>query len=139
MAVITGHRYTAFPNGVQTTTLDINATLKSSAYTVVAQTDSGKQFVTFTDNMVFTLPAIALGESYTFVNGAENGMAKLSLSPNASDGIMYKGSATDNKDLINTKATAKKGDSVTIAAIYTGATLDYWTVTDITGVWAKEA
>jgi hypothetical protein len=132
-------RFTKFPNGVETFVVDSNCTVKDSAYTVVANTDSGKTFITFTDNMVFTLPAIALGETYTFINGAEDGAAKLSISPNAADGIMYLNSATDNKDLINTKATAKKGDFVTLSAVYTGATLDYWTVTNIRGVWAKEA
>jgi len=136
MAIIQNKRLTAWPNGTQTINIDINAVTKSSAYTVVATTDSGKVFVTFTDNMVFTLPAIANGQVYKFINGAENGKAKVSISPNASDGIMYAASATDNKDLINTKATAKKGDYVVIQNV---AGTDYWSVTDIRGVWAKEA
>lgn len=127
-----------FPNGVQANVLPKNAVAKESAYTVVANTDSGKVFYTTTDNQVFTLPAIALGETYTIVNMAEDGMAKVSISPAAADGIMYLNSATDDKDLINTKATAKKGDYIKLAAIYTGATLDYWTVVEARGVWAKE-
>ena len=135
MAIIQGKHLTAFPKGMQSFNVDINAVTKSSAYTVVATTDSGKVFVTFTDNVVFTLPAIADGQVYRFINGAEDGAAKVSISPNAADGIMYV-TATDNKDLINTKATAKKGDYVVIQNV---AGTDYWSVTDARGVWAKEA
>ena len=51
---------------------------------------------------------------YKFVNAAEDGTNTLTISPNANDGIQYAGSATDNKDLINTKATSKQGDYVVI-------------------------
>ena len=135
MTIIQGKHLTAFPKGIQSFNVDINAVTKSANYTVVVTTDSGKVFVTFTDNVVFTLPAIADGQVYTFINGAEDGAAKVSISPNAADGIMYV-TATDNKDLINTKATAKKGDYVVIQNV---AGTDYWSVTDARGVWAKEA
>jgi len=136
MTIIQGKHLTAFPKGIQSFNVDINAVTKSSAYTIVATTDSGKVFVTFTDNMVFTLPSIADGQVCTFINGAEDGAAKVSISPAAIDGIMYAASATDNKDLINTKATAKKGDYV---VIQNTAGTAYWSVTAARGVWAKEA
>jgi len=41
----------------------------------------------------------------------------------------------DNKDLINTKATAMVGDEVTV----TGGDATGWNVTSINGVWAREA
>ena len=86
-----------------------NIEAKESNYTVVATTDSGKTFTSKTDGTVFTLPAIAIGNTYTFVNTAEDGSNTLTISPNASDGITYAGSSTDDKDLINTKATSKVG------------------------------
>ena len=54
----------------------------------------------------------------------------------ASDGITYAGSSTDNKDLINTKATSRQGDYVVIASL-DGTTA--WQVTEVRGTFAKES
>lgn len=112
-------------------------TKKTSNFTVVIVTSSGKIFSSELDGMVYTLPSIATGEVYTFINTADDGTAKLSISPAAADGIIYAGSATDDKDLINTKATSKKGDFVTIKSSLAGTVA--WEVADILGEWAKEA
>ena len=109
---------------------------KTSSYTVVVNTDSGKQFISKTNCVVFTLPAIATGEVYTFINTAADGINDLSISPNSSDGIMYLGTKVDNKDLINTQATSKQGDFVVLVSLEeTGA----WQVSSIKGIWAKES
>ena len=110
---------------------------KSSNYTVVNLTDSGKTFTSKTKDVVFTLPAIVVGNVFTFVNTAEDGTNNITISPNASDGITYKGSSTDDKDLINTQGTSKVGDYVKIQAMTGDVTA--WQVTDIQGVWAKES
>ena len=110
---------------------------KSSNYTVVNLTDSGKTFTSKTKDVVFTLPAIVVGNVFTFVNTAEDGTNNLTISPNASDGITYKGSSTDDKDLINTQATSKVGYYVKIQAMNGDVTA--WQVTDVQGVWAKES
>jgi len=112
-------------------------TEKTADYTVVIITDSGKLFSSLRDGEVFTLPSIATGEVYKFINIAEDGAAKLSISPAAADGIIYAGDATDDKDLINTKATAEKGDYVTIKSSLAGTVA--WEVADARGVWEKEA
>jgi len=92
--------------------------IKTANYTVVInQGDIGKTLVSALDGMVFTLPSIAIGNTYKFINTAADGAAKMSISPAAADGISWAGSATDDKDLINTKATALKGDYVTIASL----------------------
>ena len=114
----------------------VNIETKTSNYTVVATTDSGKTFLSGTDGVVFTLPAIATGAVYKFVNAAEDGTNTLTISPNASDGIQYAGSATDDKDLINTKATSKQGDYVVIASLDSTAN---WSVTEVRGTFAKES
>ena len=129
-------RMTNMPDGFSTFVVDSNATEKTAAYTVVITTDSGKTFMSETDGIVFTLPSIAIGNTVTFVNMAEDGLADLSISPAALDGITYAGSSTDNKDLINTKATAKKGDFVTLASL-DGVVA--WQVVASRGIWAKEA
>ena len=97
---------------------------KQSSYTVV-NGDSGKTFTSSTDGVVFT-----------FVNTGSDGTNTLTISPNANDGILYAGSLTDDKDLINTKATSKVGDFVVCASLNSTA---HWTVVNVQGVFAKEA
>ena len=113
-----------------------NIEAKESNYTVVATTDSGKTFTSKTDGAVFTLPAIAVGNIFTFVNTAEDGTNTFTISPNANDGILYVGGLVDDKDLINTKATSKVGDFVKIASMNSTA---HWTVVEAQGTWAKES
>ena len=129
-------RTTAFPNGLSTFLVDNNATLKEANYTVVISTDSGSTFTSTLDGIVYALPAIAIGNTITFVNLARDGVAKLSVSPAAADGVTYDGSSTDNKDIINTKATAKYGDFITLASL-DGVVA--WQVVAVRGIWAKEA
>ena len=113
-----------------------NIEQKDSNYTVVISTDSGKTLLSNTKDVVFTLPAIAIGNVVTFVNTGADGQNNLTISPNGSDGILYLGSLTDDKDLINTQGTSKVGDYVTIASLNSTA---HWTVVDVQGVWAKES
>ena len=54
---------------------------KTAAYTVVVVTDSGKIFSSSLDGIVFTLPSIATGENYGFINIADDGDAALNISP----------------------------------------------------------
>jgi len=129
-------RLTKFPNGLSSFLVDSNAVEKTANYTVIITTDSGKTFTSETDGVVFTLPSIAIGNTITFVNNAADGTAELTISPAALDGITYAGSSTDDKDLINTKATAKRGDFVTLASL-DGVVA--WQVVAARGIWAKEA
>jgi hypothetical protein len=112
-----------------------NIEKKESSYTV-ANGDSGKTLTSKTDGVVFTLPAISIGRVVTFVNTAQDGVNTFTISPNAADGILYAGSLTDDKDLINTQSTSKVGDFVTLASLNSTA---FWTVVDVQGTWAKEA
>ena len=128
-------RLTNFPNGLSSYFVDSNSVEKTANYTVIITADSGKTFTSELDAIVFTLPSIAVGNTVTFVNNAPDGTAALNISPAAADGITYAGSATDDKDLINTKATSKRGDSVTIASL--DGTVA-WQVVAVRGVWAKE-
>tara|TARA_R100000008_G_scaffold52965_1_gene32102 strand:- start:233 stop:643 length:411 start_codon:yes stop_codon:yes gene_type:complete len=113
-----------------------NIEQKDSNYTVVISTDSGKTFLSNTKDVVFTLPAIAVGNVFTFINTGADGQNNLTISPNSSDGILYVGGLVDDKDLINTLATSKVGDYVKIAALNSTA---HWTVVEAQGVWAKES
>jgi hypothetical protein len=111
----------------------VNIETKTSSATLTTA-DSGKTFVSATDGVVFTLPAIATGAVFKFVNAAEDGTNTLTISPNASDGIDYAGSKTDDKDVINTKATSKQGDFIVIASL---SSTTHWSVTSVRGVFAK--
>ena len=114
-----------------------NIEQKDSNYTVVINNgDSGKTLLSNTKDVVFTLPAIAVGNVYTFVNTGADAQNNLTIRPNANDGILYLGGLTDDKDLINTQATSKVGDYVTIASLNSTV---FWTVVDAQGVWAKES
>ena len=113
-----------------------NIEQKDTNYTVVINTDSGKTFLSNTKDVVFTLPAIAIGNTVTFINTGADGMNNLTISPAAADGILYAGSLTDNKDVINTQTTSKVGDFIKIASLNS---TDFWTVVEAQGVWAKES
>lgn len=113
------------------------AQTKSSNYTMTAA-DSG--YITYidTDAVVITLPATVVGYTYTFVNAGGDGAVGFSISPNASDQIAGCGiTAADNKDLVNTKATARKGDYVRLIA--DGTTAVGWIIQEMRGTWAREA
>jgi hypothetical protein len=98
--------------------------------------DVGKVMATATDAVVFTLPPTDVGLSLTIVNVGQDGDAKVSVSPAALDKIMGPDIAgVDDKDLINTKATARCMDRVTLLA----DGVDGWFVQDIKGTWAAEA
>lgn len=96
--------------------------------------DTGKLFQVTVDAKAITLPAVE-GMTCRIANGAAFGTSIVTISPNANDGI--KGpdlTNTDDKDLINTKATACRGDFVDLE--YGDAT--GWVVKKMVGTWAKE-
>ncbi len=108
---------------------------KSDNYTVDAL-DSGKIIYVDTDAKTITLPATDAGLTVTFVNAGSYGTVALTISPNAVDKIMGNDiTAADDKDLINTKATAQRGDFVTLV----GDGADGWFITAQRGTWAREA
>ena len=107
---------------------------KSDNYTVDAL-DSGKIIYVDTDAKTITLPAVEAGIQLTLVNAGSYGTVALTVSPNAND--MIEGvdiTGADNKDYVNTKATAQRGDFITLL----GANADGWMVTAKRGTWARE-
>lgn len=99
--------------------------------------DSGKLFWVDTDAKVITLPAIATGlDGCMVVNGGSYGAVAVTLSPAAADMILGPDiTGADNKDLINTKATARRGDFVILG----GNDADGYAVQALRGTWAREA
>lgn len=136
MSNLSKKRLTVFPNGLASFMIDDKSVEKTANYTVIITTDSGKTFYSVTNGITFTLPSIAIGNTVTFVNMANDGAAELTIDPAAADGITYAGSSTDGITLINTLATSQKGDFVTLASL-DGVVA--WQVVDVRGIWAKGA
>lgn len=98
--------------------------------------DQGKLIVADTDNTVITLPATATPTNCVVMNIGAYGSVKLSLSPQAADKVQGPNlPGTDNKDLINTKATQKRGDFVRIVTGDANGPI----VSELRGTWAQEA
>lgn len=110
---------------------------ETSARTAVIA-DSGKALVTTgTTDIVVTMPATAAQGVYTIVNGSQDGDKLTSVDPNANDGIAGWDSAnTDNKDMLNTKATSRAGDYLTVMS---GGLAGGLYILTGRGVWASEA
>ena len=91
-----------------------------------------------TQACVFTLPAVAdVQGDIWIINGAADGTL-CTISPNVSDKFVWDvagAAGTDDKDHINTKATARRGDLVRI----TTGDANGWFVVNQVGTWAQEA
>lgn len=121
-------RYVGARSNEKTVTVSTNKTL--------AAADAGIVQVVDTDGVVITLPATATGLVFKIRNGGADGAVGVSVSPNAVDLLQGNGfTAADDKDAINTKATAKKGDEITVVG--NGGT--GWTLHDVVGVWNRQA
>ncbi len=109
----------------------------------VKANQAGGEFNIATDAKVITLPKIDannIGMEFTFRNTGADGNNIITLSPASTDAIHGAVAAVSsggvvNKDWINTKATATKGDWVTLKAV---ALTEYY-ITGGDGVWASEA
>lgn len=97
--------------------------------------DHGKIFYVTVDAKAITLPATAAGLRYVILNGAANGTSIVTVSPNANDKIDGPDlTGVNNKDRINTKATAVRGDLLEIV----GNGGDGWLIENQEGIWAAE-
>ena len=104
---------------------------------------AGQEFNIATDALTITLPKIEshnLGMEFTFRNTGADANNIITLSPNAADAFhgtvaAVQAGGVDNKDWINTKATANKGDWCSIKAV----ALTDWYLTGGDGVWASES
>lgn len=99
--------------------------------------DCGKLFWCTGDATALTLPAIAAGLSgLAIVSGGAFGTQATTIDPAAADMILGPDiTGADNKDLINTKATQRRGDYVVLIA----GDADGYMVTEMRGIWAREA
>lgn len=106
--------------------------------------DSGKVFLVGTDALTITLPSTVAGLDYTFINSGAAGNNIITISPQAADGIagtitlassVVTRVGTVDTDLVNTKATSTKGNSVRIIGTGVAGTGAYY-IASSTGIWA---
>lgn len=111
----------------------VRETLAAATLTLDIE-DQGK-LIWCTVTTVITLPAVATPTNCAVANGGPFGTVQISLSPNASDRVQGPNlPGTDNKDLINTLATARRGDYARLA---TGDANGPF-VSELRGTWATE-
>lgn len=112
--------------------------------TTLTHADSGKVICVATDALTITLPATKAGCEFTFVNTGADGNNIITISPQAEDGIsgvitlastVVARAGTVDTDLVNTKATSKKGSVVKIIGTGTAGTTA-WVIDHSTGIWA---
>lgn len=98
--------------------------------------DSGKVLCVDTDAKAITLPAVEGMSNIRVLNIGAFGTVAVTVSPNANDMVEAADvTAADNKDLVNTKATARRGDFIDLD--YSDA--NGWVATRKVGTWAREA
>jgi hypothetical protein len=125
--------YPAF-SGLTAVTLTADTTLALNTHSVQV----GAYVEIATDAKTLTLPAVTVGSSYIIVNTAADAGALLTISPNGSDKFLVDiagAAGTDNKDIINTKATQKKYDFVHLMGVDAAG----WCIADIRGTWVDES
>jgi hypothetical protein len=97
--------------------------------------DNGKLFVVTADAKVITLPAVATPVNCVIMNGGAFGTVAVNISPDAADKIQGPDlPGTNDKDLINTKATARRGDFVKLMTGDANGPI----VAELRGTWATE-
>jgi len=111
--------------------------------TPISINDAGTEFNIATDGKVLSLPQITaenIGAEFTFRNTGADGNNILTISPATTDAIhgtiaAVSSGGVNNKDWINTKASANKGDWCTIKSV----SLTDWYITGGDGVWASQS
>lgn len=100
-----------------------------------------------TDAITITLPATSAGARFNIRNGGvpksgapagtgDDFSCLVTVSPNSADKIQgCEITAADDKDLLNTKATARVGDEVQL----TGDGVDGYNISYLRGTWARQA
>ena len=98
----------------------------------------GSYVEVYADAKSLTLPAVVLGASFIIVNTNDDAGGLLTISPNASDKFLVDiagAAGTDNKDILNTKASQKKYDFVHLICISDVGLY----IHNIRGIWVDES
>jgi hypothetical protein len=113
----------------------------------ISEADLGNDHNVATDALTIGLPLITsgnLGSTIFFRNTGADAAVKLVISPKNTNKIIgsitlaasvFSASGVLDKDVINTKATALKGDWIALRAV----SLTEWYIIGGQGIWASEA
>jgi hypothetical protein len=113
----------------------------------ISEADLGNDHNVATDALTIGLPLITsgnLGSTVFFRNTGADAAVKLVISPKDTNKIIgsitlaatvFSASGVLDKDVINTKATALKGDWIALRAV----SLTEWYIIGGQGIWASEA
>lgn len=125
---------------------DGRSTVDVTENKTLALADCGIVQNVITDAITVTLPATAAGLQFTVRNGGvpksgapagtgDDYSCLVTISPNASDKFSgFAVTPADDKDMLNTKATARVGDEL---SFYSDGT-DGWTIIRAKGTWARQ-
>ena len=130
---------TVFPNGIKAFPRDAgNSVIKTAAYTVVAGDCLGSTIIVDSDAAVIITLVILTSAEHGIVTIVNNRPGQLlTVNPDDADGIGFGNQEVDGTSIVNTAATAKKGDFVTLRG--DAATGTFWQVLAIGGIWAVGA
>ena len=121
-------------SGLDPIVLAADTTLAIATHSV----QTGSYVEVSADDKTLTLPAVTVGASFIIVCTADDGGAKLTVSPNASDSFLVDiagAAGTDDKDVILAKATQQKYDYIHLV----GGSAAGWTIHNLSGVWSDES
>ncbi len=128
---------TNFPNGMKAFPRDVgNVVIKTANFTITAAQCIGSTLIMDSDSAAtFTLPLIAGavdGGIVTIVNNKRSQL--LTIDPHDDDGISFGDQVGNGVTVLNTAATAQKGDYITLMTASAAST--FWNVIAIGGIWA---
>jgi hypothetical protein len=111
-----------------------------TANKTLTSADSGIVQNVVTDGVTVTLPSTTLAANFTIRNGGQyDGKVGFTVATQAADGITGNGfTAAVGKGAVNTKATSKTGDEITLSGTGAAGTGGY-VVTNVQGTFARVA
>tara|TARA_R110001632_G_C11122300_1_gene393846 strand:- start:43 stop:594 length:552 start_codon:yes stop_codon:yes gene_type:complete len=121
-------------SGLTAVDLTASTTLAVATHSV----QKGKYVSVTGDGIVITLPAVVVGASFIIVNANVAAGGLMTIASNASDKFLVDiagAAGTDDKDIINTKATQLQYDYVKLV----GLSADGWLIDDIRGTWVDQS
>ena len=126
-------------NGLKTYPREDASAVKTANYTVTAADVLGATVIMDSNSAAtFTMLLIAGagdGGIVTLVNNKKGQL--LTVDPNNADGINFGDQVVDGTTVVNTAATAQKGDFIKLGTV--GSASTFWSVLDIGGIWAVGA
>lgn len=109
-------------------------TIRTSVNYNVSAAETGGVFIATAADVIFSLPPTEPDLWYTFVFKVPSGGTGGQVDPDAADKIMGNGfTSADGKSAINSGATDREGDCITLVSDPDG-----WFIKSLMGTWARQ-